>query len=183
VVDESSNLVDSVSRRALIIEKRGLGVLVPGDGGRLEAEVQIAATQARDIRIGQPASIDTRNGVVSGKVKKVGSDGSSGAIAVDLSLEGALPKGAIAGLNVDATIEIDRKNDALCIVRPADGRAGGVSSLFKLEEGGATATRVQVKYGSISVTMIEIIGGLKEGDKVIISDMSRYAGVNTIKLK
>ena len=182
VVDKTTILVDSVSRRALIIEKRGLGVLVPGDSGRLEAEVQIAAPQARDIRIGQPASIDTRNGIVSGKVKKVGSDESDGVIAVDLSVEGALPKGAIAGLNVDATIEIDRKNDALCIVRPADGRAGGVSSLFKLEEGGATATRVQVKYGSISVTLIEIIEGLKEGDKAIVSDMSRYAGVNTIKL-
>jgi len=182
VVDKTTISVESVSRRALIITKRGLGVLVPNAGGRLEAEVKIAASQARDIRPGQPASIDTRNGIVSGKVRKVGSDGSSGTIAVDLSLEGPLPQGAIAGLNVDATIEIDRKNDVLCIVRPADGRAGGVSSLFKIEEGGATATRIQVKYGSISVTLIEIIEGLKEGDKAIVSDMSRYAGVNTIKL-
>ncbi len=182
VVDRTTISVDSVSRRDLIIEKRGLGVLVPGASGRLDVKVQIAAPQARDIRIGQPASIDTRNGIVSGKVKKVGSSGLSGATAVDLSVEGALPNGAIAGLNVDATIEVDRKNDALCIVRPADGRGGGVSSLFILEEGGATATRVQVTYGKSSVNMIEIIDGLKEGDKVIISDMSRYAGVNTIKL-
>jgi beta-lactamase regulating signal transducer with metallopeptidase domain len=182
-VDKQTIMVDSVEKGTLLRQVRGLGVLVSGDDRRLKAAVQIAASQARDIRIDQPAFIDTRNGIVSGKVMNVSSDGSSGSIAVDLSLEGALPQGARAGLNVDGVIEIDRLNDVLSVRRPANGQAGGVSSLFKLDEGGATATRVPVKFGKSSVDVIEILEGLKVGDTVIISDMSRYEGVNTIRLK
>jgi HlyD family secretion protein len=103
-------------------------------------------------------------------------------IAVDISFEGDLPKSARADLNVDGVIEIGRLDDVLYLHRPAISEEGGVSSIFKFEEGGATATRVPVKFGKASVTVIEILEGLNVGDKVIISDMSGYAGVNTIRL-
>lgn len=182
VVNRSTITVAYVERGTMTIHVRGLGVLAPANNGRLKAAIQMAATMAKEIRIGQPASIDTRNGIISGKVINVGSDDSGGVIAVDISLEGDLPQSAIAGLNVDGVIEIDRLNDVLYLQRPAFGHPGGVSSLFKLEEGGATAIRVPVKFGKGSVTVIEIIEGLNVGDKVIISDMSGYAGVNTIRL-
>jgi hypothetical protein len=182
VVNRSTIIVASVERGTMAIHRRGLGVLAPAGNGRLKAVVQIAAPMAKEIRVGQPASIDTRNGIVSGKVINVGSDGSDEVIPIDISLEDALPQGAIAGLNVDGVIEIDRLDDVLYLQRPPSGRQGGVSSLFKLEEGGATATRVPVKFGKAAVTVIEILEGLSVGDKVIISDMSGYAGVNTIRL-
>lgn len=182
VVNRSTITVAYVERGTMTIHVRGLGVLAPANNGRLKVAIQMAATMAKEIRIGQPASIDTRNGIISGKVINVGSDDSGGVIAVDISLEGDLPQSAIAGLNVDGVIEIDRLNDVLYLQRPAFGHPGGVSSLFKLEEGGATAIRVPVKFGKGSVTVIEIIEGLNVGDKVIISDMSGYAGVNTIRL-
>jgi beta-lactamase regulating signal transducer with metallopeptidase domain len=183
MVDKRTISVDSVSRHTLLIQLRGLGVLVPGDNGRLKAIVHIAAPLAERIRIGQPASVDTRPGIISGEVMNVSLDDSSGSVAVDLSLKGALPQGAKAGLDVDGVIETDRLNDVLSIRRSANGQPEGVvSSLFKLDEGGTTATRVQVKFGKASLTMIEIREGLNIGDKVIISDMSGYAGVNTIRL-
>ena len=181
-VDKTTIWVDSVKRGALLRQVRGLGVLVAGDDGRLKAAVQIAAPQAKDIRIGQPAAVDTRQGVIPGKVIHISSDDSSGSIAVNLSLEGDVPQSAGAGLNVDSTIEIERLDDVLFVGRPANGQAGGISSLFRLEEGGTTATRVQVRFGKSSVNTIEIIEGLNVGDKVIISDMSAHEGVNTIRL-
>jgi HlyD family secretion protein len=137
---------------------------------------------AKEIQIGQPSSTDTRQGVISGKVINVSPDDSSGEIAVDISLEGDLPQSAKAGLSVDGVIEIGRLDNVLYLQRPAFGHEGGVYSLFKLEEGGATATRVPVKFGRAAVTVIEILEGLNVGDKVIITDMSGYAGVNTIRL-
>jgi beta-lactamase regulating signal transducer with metallopeptidase domain len=181
VVNKSTIRIASVERGAMVIQRRGLGVLAPAGFGRLKAIIQIPS-QVKDIRIGQPASIDTRNELISGKVIKIGSDDSGGVIAVDISLEGDLPQSAIAGLNVDCVIETDRFDDVLYVQRPSFGREGGGPSLFKVEEGGATATRVPVKFGKSSVFVIEILEGLDVGDKVIISDMSRYAGVNTIRL-
>jgi len=182
-VYKSTVMIASVERGTILIQKRGLGVLVPAGNRRLKAAIQFAATQAKDIRVGQPASIDTRQGIISGKVINVSSNDSGGEIDVDVSLEGDLPDGAIPGLNVDGVIETDRLNDVLYVTRPANGQAGGVSSLFKLEEGGATATRVPVKFGKSSVTVVEVLEGLNLGDKVIISDMSGYKGVNAIRLK
>jgi beta-lactamase regulating signal transducer with metallopeptidase domain len=182
VVNRSTIIVASVERGTMTLHRRGLGVLAPADRGNLKAVVQIPAPMAKEIRVGQPASIDTRDGIVSGKVMYVSSDNSGREIAVDVSLEGTLPQGAMAGLNVDGSIEVDRLDDVLYLQSPASGHRGGVSSLFKLEEGGATATRVPVKFGKAAVTVIEILEGLKVGDKVIISDMSGYARVNTIRL-
>jgi len=182
VVNRSTIIVAFVERGRMTIDRRGLGVLAPADYGRLKAVIQMTAIQAKGIRIGQPASINTRQGIISGKVINVGLDDSDGVIPVDISLEGDLPQGAIAGMNVDGFIEVDRLDDVLYLQRPEFGREGGVSSLFKLEEDGATASRVLVKFGKAGVTVVEILEGLNVGDKVIISDMSGYAGVNTIRL-
>jgi len=181
-VNKSTVMISSVERGPMLRQVRGLGVLVSGDDGRLKATIQIPETQARDLRIGEPASIDTRNGIIAGKVIHLSSTVTNGMIPVEVSMEGALPQGAVAGLNVDGMIEIDRLDDVLYLGRPAFGREGDVLSLFKVEEGGATATRVQVRFGKSSVTVIEILEGLNVGDKVIISDMSGYAGVNSIRL-
>jgi beta-lactamase regulating signal transducer with metallopeptidase domain len=182
VVNRSTIIVASVERGTMTINRRGLGVLAPAEYGRLKAVVQIPATMAKGIRVGQPASVDTRPGIISGKVINIGSDASDGVIPVDISLEGDLPQSARAGLAVDGVIEVLRRDDVLYLQRPDFGHEGGVYSLFKLEEGGATATRVPVKFGQAGVTVIEILEGLNVGDKVIISDMSGYASVNTIRL-
>ena len=182
VVNRSTIIVASVERGALLVLRRGLGVLAPAEYGRLKAVIQMAAAQANGIRIGQPATIDTRQGIISGKVINVGSDDSNGVIPIDVSLEGDLPQTARAGLDVDGVIEVDRLNDVLYLQRPEFGRDDGVSSLFKLEEGGATASRVLVKFGKSGVTVVEILEGFNLGDKVIISNMSGYADVNTIRL-
>ncbi|HKQ73950.1 MAG TPA: M56 family metallopeptidase [Blastocatellia bacterium] len=182
-VYKSTVIIASVERGTVLIQRRGLGVLVPAGSGRLKASIQIAATQAQYIQPGQPASIDTRASVISGKVIKVSSDDSGKSFAVEISLEGDLPKSAIAGLNVDGVIETNRLDDVLYIQRPAFGHEGGVFSFFKLEEGGATATMVPVKFGKSGVTVVEVLEGLNLGDKVIISDMSGYNGMNTIRLK
>jgi beta-lactamase regulating signal transducer with metallopeptidase domain len=181
-VNRSTIIVDTVKRGGLLVQVRGLGVLVPGASGRLKAAIKIVASQANQIRTGQPAAIDTRYDVIPGTVIKVGSEVSDGVIAVDISLAGDLPQSARAGLDVDGTIEIERHNDVLYIQRPALGEEGGVSSLFKVEEGGATATRVPVKFGKASIVTIEIIDGLNVGDKVIVSPMPGYEGVNTVRL-
>jgi beta-lactamase regulating signal transducer with metallopeptidase domain len=182
MVNKSTIIIAAVERGTVLILRRGLGVLAPADYGRLKAAIKIAATQANGIRSGQRASIDTRQGIISGKVINVSPEDTSGVVAVDISLEGALPQSAKAGLDVDGVIEIDRLDDVLYVQRPASGNEGGVSSFFKLEEGGATATRVPVKFGKAGVTVIEIQEGLNVGDKVIISDMEGYASVNTIRL-
>ena len=183
VVDKATIWPDRVRRDSLVINVRGLGVLVLADDGRLKAVIQIPAPQAHDIQVSQPAEIHTRqDNVISCKVVRVGSDNSSGGIAVDLSLEGELPQVAKAGSEVDGIIEIGRLDDVICMGRPARGQAGTVSSIFKIDDDGATATRVWVKYGRGSVNAIEVIEGLKVGDRVILSDMSAFDGVNKIKL-
>jgi beta-lactamase regulating signal transducer with metallopeptidase domain len=182
VVNRSTIIFDTVKRGSLVVQVRGLGVLVSADFGRLKAAIKIVPTQAKDIRIGQPASIDTRHGTIPGRVINVGSEVSDGVIPVDISLEGDLPQVARAGLEVEGTIEIDRLTDALYVQRPGFDYENGVSSIFKIEEGGATATRVPVKFGKSSITVIEILEGLNVGDKVIVSDMPGYAGANTIRL-
>jgi beta-lactamase regulating signal transducer with metallopeptidase domain len=180
VINRQTISVDSVSKRPMVRQVRGMGMLVASDNGRLKAVIEIPSSQARDIKVGQPAFIDTRNGEITGKVIGISLGNPA---TVDIALAGSLPQGAIAGLNVDSAIEIERLNDVLSIRRPANGRAGGVSSLFKLDESGSSATRVQVRFGKSSVETIEILEGLKAGDQVIISDMSKYEGVTTIGLK
>jgi len=150
---------------------------------RLKAVIKVAETQARDIQIGQPTTIDTRNGIVEGKVTRVDPAAQNGTVTVDVSLTGELPKGARPDLSVDGTIELERLENVLYVGRPAQGGQGpGPIGLFKLDEGGSTATRVTARLGRASVSTVEVVGGLKEGDQVVLSDTSAYDAVDRIRL-
>jgi HlyD family secretion protein len=149
---------------------------------QLKASLKIAETQARDIQIGQPAEIDTHNGVIEGKVMRIELAVVNGTVTVDVELSGALPQGARPDLSVDGTIDLDRMSDVLYVGRPAFGNENSTISLFKLGEDGKTAVRVPVKVGRASVNSIQVIEGLKEGDTVILSDMSRWDNTDKIRL-
>lgn len=155
-------------------------VVVPG---KLKAELRIPETQAKDVVLGQRASIDTRNGIVSGRVSRIDPAVQQGTVTVDVKLEGALPAGARPDLSVDGTIEIERLDDVLFVGRPAYGQGESVVGLFKLDPKGEAAQRVQVKLGKSSVNTIEVQGGLDEGDRVILSDMSAWDAVDRIRLQ
>lgn len=149
---------------------------------QLKAQLKIAETQARDIQIGQPAEIDTHNGVITGSVTRIDPAVQNGTVAVDVQLDGTLPKGARLDLSVDGTIDLERLNNVLYVGRPAFGNENSTISLFKLDASGKYATRVPVKVGRASVNEIQILSGLHEGDTVILSDMSRWDNVDRIRL-
>lgn len=149
---------------------------------KLKAEIKIAETQARDVLIGQLASIDTRNGIIPGRVVRVDPSVLNGTVTVDVKLDGELPRGARPDLSVDGTIELERLDDAVFVGRPVQGQPDSTVGLFKLIEGGRGAVRVQVKLGRTSVSTVEIVQGLVVGDQVILSDMSAWDGHDRVKL-
>lgn len=149
---------------------------------RLKAEVKIAETQAKDIQFGQPATIDTRNGVIPGHVVRIDPASQNGTVTVDVSLEGPLPKGARPDLSVDGTIELEHLADVLYVERPAFGQEKTTVSLFKVVDERKGAVRVKVKLGRSSVNFIEVLEGLKVGDQVVLSDMSAWDAYDRIRL-
>jgi HlyD family secretion protein len=151
--------------------------------GKLKAALQIAETQARDITIGLPANIDTHNGIVPGHVTRIDPAVLNGTRTVDVVLDGELPPGAVKGLSVDGSIDLEKLHNVLFVGRPALGNENSTLSLFKEDPDHKGATRVSVKVGKNSVNSIEVLEGLKEGDTVILSDMSRYDNVDRIRLE
>jgi HlyD family secretion protein len=149
---------------------------------RLKAELKIAETQAKDIQIGQRAEIDTRNGIIYGRVSRIDPAVQNGTVTVDAKLEGELPQGARPDLSVDGTIEIEKLTDVMSVGRPTFGQPNSQVGLFRLERDGSTAIRVQVKLGRSSVNTIEILEGLRVGDQVILSDMSAWDAYDRIRL-
>jgi HlyD family secretion protein len=149
---------------------------------QLKAQLQIPETQAHDVLNGQPAEIDTHNGVVAGAVSRINPAVVNGTVTVDVQLDGTLPQGARPDLSVDGTIDLQRLHDVLHVGRPAFGNENSTISLFKLDPSGNYATRVPVKTGRASVNEMQILSGLKEGDTVILSDMSRWDNVDRIRL-
>jgi HlyD family secretion protein len=149
---------------------------------RLKAELKIPETQAKDVQIGQLASIDTRNGVVSGHVMRIDPAVLNGTVTVDVKLEGPLPQGARPDLSVEGTIEIENLKDVIYVGRPAFGQPNSTVGIFKLDEEGNGASRVQVKMGRSSVNTMEVLEGLKPGDRVVLSDMSTWDAFNRIRL-
>ncbi len=139
---------------------------------KLKAELKIAETQAKDILLGQPAEIDTRNGIIPATVVRIDPNVVNGTRTVDCKLNGPLPPGAVPDLSVDGTVEIEKLADVLFVGRPVFGQPNSQVGLFRLEADGRNATRVPVKLGRSSVNTIEIVDGLKIGDQVILSDMS-----------
>ena len=150
---------------------------------RLKAVVRIPETQARDLALGLKAEVDTRNGIVKGHVSRMDPGATNGSVAVDIALEGELPRGARPDLSVDATIEIERLPDVVYVGRPADGSSEATVGLFVLDTDGRYAHRVQVELGRGSVNAIEVRKGLKPGDQVILSEMGRWDAVDRVKLQ
>jgi HlyD family secretion protein len=151
------------------------------DPTNLKAQLRIAETQTKDIRIGQYAEVDTRNGIVKGKVARIDPRSENGTVGVDVTLEGALPPGSRPDLSVDGTVRLEELNDIIYVGRPAFGQENSSVSLFKLQPDGE-AVRTTVKLGRSSVNTIEIVEGLQPGDQVILSDMSTYDEYQRVKL-
>lgn len=149
---------------------------------RLKAELKVSETQAKDIVVGLPVTVDTRNGVVAGRVSRIDPAAVNGAVTVDVRLEGPLPRGARPDLSVDGVIEIERLKDVLYIGKPASGQPNSLISLFKLDPDGKRAQRVQVRLGRASVNHVEVVEGLNAGDRVILSDMTQYDSHSQIRL-
>jgi HlyD family secretion protein len=153
------------------------------DPTRLKAEIRIAETQAKDIVIGLPAQIDTRNGIVAGHVARIDPSVQAGTVTVDVIIDGPLPRGSRPDLSVDGTIELERLDDVIHVGRPAFGQERSTVGIFKLDADGSYATRTQVQLGRSSVNTIEIVNGLQPGDRVILSDMSQWDSADRIKLR
>ena len=151
------------------------------DPTRLKAEVRIAETQTKDIRIGQMAEVDTRNGIIPGRVIRMDPASTGGTVGVDIALEGDLPPGARPDLSVDGTITLEKLPDVIKVGRPAFGQENSTVMLFKLDQNGE-AHRIQVKLGRTSVNEIEVIEGLQPGDQVILSDMSAHDAYDRVRL-
>lgn len=140
----------------------------------LIAELKIPETQARDIAIGQQAKVDTRNGIVDGRVLRIDPAVRDGSVRVDIEFSAPLPAGSRPDLSVDGTIEIERLRDTLYVGRPAGGQSDAVVSLFRVDAGGSEAVRVPVRLGKLSATEVQILDGLRAGDRVVLSDTSTY---------
>jgi HlyD family secretion protein len=153
------------------------------DPKKLKAEIKIAETQAKDVAIGQKATIDTRNGVVTGHVSRIDPSVVNGTVTVDVAITDPLPNGARPDLSVDGTVELENLRDVLFVGRPVHGQADSTIGIFKIVDDGAEAVRVNVKLGRSSVNTIEVVQGLKVGDKVILSDMSAWDNFDRIRLR
>lgn len=150
---------------------------------KLKAEIRIAETQVRDIQFDQPVAVDTRNGIIPGRVVRIDPAVQNSTVTIDVKLEGPLPKGARPDLSVDATITLERLEDVIFVGRPVNGQADGLGNVFKILEGGIEAVRTQVKFGRNSVSSIEILEGLEAGDKVILSDMTQWERHDRVRLR
>jgi HlyD family secretion protein len=149
---------------------------------KLKAELKIPETQAKDVAMGQKAEVDTRNGIILGRVSRIDPAAKDGTVTVDVKLEGALPQGARPDLSVDGTIEIEKLTDVLYVGRPTFGQPNSQVTLFRLDAEGKGANRVQVKLGRSSVNTIEILEGLRVGDQVVLSDMTQWDAYDRIRL-
>src|SRR6185369_3326292 len=149
----------------------------------LKAQIRVAESQAKDIHLGQHATIDTRNGVVAAHVSRIDPAVSEGTVVVDLAIDGALPAGARPDLSIDGTIEFERIPDTLSISRPVNVQEGQSATLFRLIDNGNAAERVKVTFGRASTATIEVRSGLAAGDQVLISDTSAYEKFERIQLR
>jgi HlyD family secretion protein len=153
------------------------------DPKHLKAEIKIPETQAKDITIGQPATVDTRNGILKGQVSRIDPSVQNGTVTVDVLFTEPLPNGARPDLSVDGTIELENLKDVLYVGRPVHGQSDSTIGLFKIVEDGSEGLRVSVKLGKSSVNAVEILQGLKVGDKVILSDMSAWDAFERVRLR
>jgi HlyD family secretion protein len=161
----------------------GLNIARVADPTSLKAVLRVAETQIKDVRIGQPVIVDTRNGLIQGQVSRIDPAAREGTFEIDASLNGPLPPSARPDLSVDGTIELERLKDVLKVGRPPFGQANQNIGMFVLTPDGSEAERRSVKLGRNSVSQIEIVEGLREGEQVIISDTSQYDTFNRIRIR
>ena len=161
----------------------GVNIARIADPASLKAELKVAETQINDVKEGQDAIVDTRNGLIHGRVSRIDPAAREGTFTIDVTFTEALPGSARADLSVDGTIELERLRNVLYVDRPAFGQAQQTVGMFKLAPDGQEAARTQVKLGRTSVSTVEIIDGLREGDQVIISDTSSMDNYNRIRLR
>lgn len=161
----------------------GMTLAIVVQPGALRAALRISETQARDIVIGQEATIDTRNGVIPGRVMRIDPAAQGGTVGVDVALEGELPPGARPDLSVDGTVIIDRMDETLYVGRPTIGNANQTVGLFRIAPDGRSAERISVRFGRSSVNSIEILQGLRAGEAVILSDMSAWDAFERVRLQ
>ena len=150
---------------------------------RLKAVLRIPETQAKDVAIGQKATIDTRNGFAPGHVARIDPSSTLGTVTVDVALDGTPPAGARPDLSVDGVVETARMSNVLYTGRPPYGQTDATIGIFKLVEGGKYAEQVSVRLGRTSVNSVEIKEGLAKGDVVILSDMQRFDNVTRVRIK
>jgi HlyD family secretion protein len=161
----------------------GTNLAKVAEPSHLKAELKINESQVKDIQINQQATIDTHNGIITGHVVRIDPSVQQGTVTVDVALDSVLPQGARPDLSVEGTVELANLQDALYVARPAFGQAQSTVTLFKLLEGGSSAVRTQVKLGRSSVSTVEILEGLREGDQVIISDTTAWDTSDQLNLK
>ena len=161
----------------------GFDIARVADPASLKAELKIAETQIKDVKLGQPVEVDTRNGMIQGRVSRIDPAAREGTFTVDAALTGPLPSSARPDLSVDGTIELERLDNILYVGRPAFGQGQSTVSMFRVTPDGQEAARTPVVLGRSSVNTIEIIDGLREGDQVILSDTSAWDNYNRIRLR
>ncbi len=161
----------------------GVNIARVADPASLKAELKIAETLIKDVRVGQRVAVDTRNGIIEGRVSRIDPAAREGTFVVDAELIGPLPGSARPDLSVDGTIELERLDNVLHVGRPAFGQGQQTVGMFRLTPDGQEAVRTQVALGRASVSTIEIISGLKEGDQVILSDTSTLDSYNRIRIR
>jgi len=161
----------------------GFNIARVADPASLKAELKIAETQIKDVKLGQPVAVDTRNGIIQGQVQRIDPAAREGTFTVDVTLIGPLPASARPDLSVDGTIELERLLDVLYVGRPAFGQGQQTVGLFRLTPDGQEAVRVQVTLGRSSVSTIEVVNGLKEGDQIILSDTSSVDSYDRIRVR
>lgn len=161
----------------------GFNMARVADPASLKAELRIAETQIKDVRLGQLVEVDTRNGIIQARVSRIDPAAREGTFTVDAELTGPLPASARPDLSVDGTIELERLDNVLYVGRPAFGQGQQTVGMFKLSPDGQEATRTQVALGRNSVSTIEIVSGLREGDQVILSDTSAWDNYNQIRIR
>lgn len=161
----------------------GFNIARVADPASLKAVLRVAETQITGVRLGQRVLVDTRNGIIEGTVSRIDPAAREGTFEIDASLNGPLPQSARPDLSVDGTIELERLKDVLKVGRPAFGQANQTIGMFVLTPDGSEAVRTTVRLGRNSVSTIEVLEGLKEGDRVIISDTSALDSYNRIRLR
>jgi HlyD family secretion protein len=161
----------------------GANIARVADPASLKAELKIAETQIKDVKLGQPVAVDTRNGIIQGQVMRIDPAAREGTFVVDVELTGPLPGSARPDLSVDGTIELERLNNVLYVGRPTFGQGQSTVKLFRLTPDGQEAVHTTVALGRNSVSTIEIVSGLKEGDQIILSDTSTLDSYDLIRVR